>query len=56
MDLWSYFYTKKLFANFSIHGFEDSYNRDGQELTYIANEFYNYLKENITKTKTLLSV
>ena len=41
--------SKKLFANFSIHGFEDSYNRDGEELTYIANEFYNYLKENITE-------
>jgi len=41
--------SKKLFANFSIHGFEDSYNRDGQELTYIANEFYNYLKENISE-------
>ena len=40
---------KKLFANFSIHGFEDSYNRDGEELTYIANEFYNYLKETITE-------
>lgn len=39
--------TKKLFLNFSIHGFEDSYNYDGSELTYMANEFYNYLKNNM---------
>ena len=32
-----------LFATYSIHGFEDSYNYDGVELTYISNEFKNYL-------------
>lgn len=36
-----------LFSTFSIHGFEDSYNNDGAELTYIANEFRNYLQYNI---------
>lgn len=40
---------KKLFLNFSIHGFEDSYHYDGAELTYIADEFFNYLKQNITE-------
>ena len=39
---------KHLFLNFSIHGFEDSYNNDGSELTYMANEFWEYLKNNIT--------
>ena len=34
---------KHLFLNF-IHGFEDSYSNDGSELTYIANEFWEYLK------------
>ena len=37
------------FATFSIHGFEDSYAHDGEELTYIANEFKNYLDKNITE-------
>ena len=36
---------KHLFLNFSIHGFEDSYYRDGQELTYIADEFYKKIKK-----------
>ena len=40
--------SKHLFLNFSIHGFEDSYNNDGSELTYMANEFWEYLKNNIT--------
>ena len=40
---------KKLFLNFSIHGFEDSYNYDGAELTYIADEFFNYLKRNMSE-------
>ncbi len=39
---------KHLFLNFSIHGFEDSYSNDGSELTYMANEFWEYLKNNIT--------
>ena len=39
---------KHLFLNFSIHGFEDSYNNDGSELTFMANEFWEYLKNNIT--------
>ena len=39
--------SKKLFLNFSIHGFEDSYYRDGSELTYIADEFYSYMKQNM---------
>ena len=36
---------KHLFLNFAIHGFEDSYYRDGQELTYIANEFFEKIKK-----------
>ena len=39
--------SKKLFATFSIHGFEDSYNRDGAELTFIAEQFKNYLQNNL---------
>lgn len=35
--------TNVLFATFSIHGFEDSYNHDGSELTYIAEQFKNNL-------------
>ncbi len=38
---------KHFFATFSIHGFEDSYNHDGSELTYIAEEFKKYLDQNI---------
>ncbi len=41
--------SKHLFAAFSIHGFEDSYYRDGQELIYIANEFKNYLNNNMSE-------
>lgn len=33
-----------LFATFSIHGFEDSYYKDGSELTYIAEQFKNNLQ------------
>ena len=40
--------SKHLFLNFAIHGFEDNYSYDGQELTYMANEFYNYLKGNMS--------
>ncbi len=36
--------SKHLILNFSIHGFEDSYSNDGGELTYMANEFFKYLK------------
>ena len=36
---------KCLFLTFSVHGFEDSYYRDGQELTYLADELFNYLKK-----------
>ena len=35
-----------LFATFSIHGFEDNWDHDGKELTFIANEFYKTLKNN----------
>ncbi len=40
--------TKHLILNYSIHGFEDSYSKDGSELTYMANELYNYLKSNMS--------
>ena len=39
---------KHLFTTFSVHGFEDSYNKDGSELTYIADEFFKYLKDNMS--------
>ena len=39
--------SKHLFLGFAIHGFEDSYSYDGQELTYIADQLFNYLKENM---------
>ena len=42
--------SKVLFATFSIHGFEDSYNHDGVELTYLAEEFKKYLANNIDET------
>ena len=32
-----------MFAVFSVHGFEDQWDYDGQELTYIAEEFKNRL-------------
>ena len=38
---------KSVFLTFSIHGFEDSFDSDGKELTYIAEEFKKYIKENI---------
>ena len=41
--------TKTLFATFSIHGFEDAYAHDGSELTYIAEQFNNYLNSNISE-------
>ena len=37
---------KKLFLNFSIHGFEDSYSHDGGELSYMADRLKNYLYDN----------
>ena len=39
---------KHLFTTFSVHGFEDSYNKDGSKLTYIADEFFKYLKNNMS--------
>lgn len=41
---------KSLFLTFSIHGFEDSYNNDGAELTYIAEEFKKYLLNNVSES------
>ena len=41
--------SKHLFLAFSIHGFEDAYSYDGQELTYIANQLKDYLYNNITE-------
>ena len=41
------------FACFAIHGFEDSYDHDGVELTYIAEEFKNYLLN--TKDTSILN-
>ena len=40
--------SKHVIFNFSIHGFEDSYSKDGSELTYLANELFSYLKKNMT--------
>ena len=40
---------KHLVLNFSIHGFEDSYNKDGSALTHIADGMYNYLKKNMSE-------
>ncbi len=33
-----------MFAVFSTHGFEDSWHKDGQELTYIAEQFISHLR------------
>ena len=35
-----------LFAVFSVHGFEDGWHKDGQELSYIADQFKNHLLQN----------
>ena len=42
--------SKVLFAGFSIHGFEDSYDHDGAELTYIAEQFKNYLYNSVEES------
>lgn len=42
--------SKVLFTTFSIHGFEDAFNHDGAELTYIAEEFKKYLDNNIDES------
>ena len=34
-----------LFATFTVHGFEDQWNHDGEELVTIANNFYDRLKD-----------
>ncbi len=34
------------FAIFTVHGFEDNWNHDGEALVKIANDFYNDLKRN----------
>ena len=39
--------SKHLFTTFSIHGFEDYYWKDGSELTYMANQFKDYLYNNL---------
>lgn len=36
------------FATFAIHGYEDEWNKDGQELVEIANDFYKALINNDT--------
>ena len=45
------------YATFAVHGFEDLWNNDGKELTYIAERFKDYLirigKSNIFKDWTL---
>ncbi len=41
---------KSLFLTFSQHGFEDSYAHDGAELTYLADEFNNYIQKNIDES------
>ena len=34
------------FATFTVHGFEDNWNNDGEALVNIANKFYDELKKN----------
>ncbi len=34
------------FATFTVHGFEDNWNNDGEALVNIANKFYDNLKKN----------
>ena len=34
------------FATFTVHGFEDNWNNDGEALVNIANKFYDDLKKN----------
>ena len=41
--------SKHLFTTFSIHGFEDYYWKDGSELTYMANQFKDYLNNNLSE-------
>lgn len=35
-----------MFAVFSVHGFEDGWHKDGQELSYIAEQFKSHLLQN----------
>ncbi|MCL2672633.1 MAG: dockerin type I domain-containing protein [Clostridiales bacterium] len=39
-------YEKTVLLNFTIHGFEDNYNHDGQVLTDVANFLIDYYQEN----------
>ena len=41
------------FATFSVHGFEDNWDNDGAELTYIANKFYETLKNSHSENYNL---
>ncbi len=44
-----------MFAVFSVHGFEDSWYRDGAELTYIANQFRDELINKQANYKDILN-
>ena len=44
-----------MFAVFSTHGFEDSWGKDGQELTYIADQFISHLKTFQANYKDILN-
>lgn len=41
--------SQHLFMTFSIHGFEDSYDHDGAELTYMADQLRDYLRNHMTE-------
>ena len=43
------------FATFSVHGFEDNWYRDGQELKYIADKFFETLKNEHSQDVALAS-
>jgi len=42
-----------LFTTFAIHGFEDNWDHDGEELVYIANKFYDTLKKDHSENYAL---
>lgn len=44
-------YKKTIFIDFAVHGFEDSYSRDGKELTKLANNLISYFATHSSELK-----
>lgn len=44
-------YKKTIFIDFAVHGFEDSYSRDGKQLTKLANNLISYFASHSSELK-----